>query len=220
MHGVRIKLVTSEEEKPPFLFPRDRSVRWQRILSLIPHQDISDPSFSAHAVEGETLHPPAPLVFALSRGIRPLPCFHNIGDQGKHRLASTPFITFPLPSLSQDPLLHPLFPPLSSPLPFHPSQLMASEEEGPPSYSLSQGGSALPSCFHNIGDLEFQGAVGRVWVDMGTADMLALDILVNALTVLSSDHVGIKRLTIGGGGMEGWVEGRASGDEGYQLYSI
>ena len=97
---------------------------------------------------------------------------------------------------------------------------MASEEDGPPSYSLSQGESTLPSCFHNIGDLEFQGTVGRVWIDMGTADMLALDVLVNALTVLSSDHVGIKRLTIGGEKVDGWVEGRASGDEGYQLYSI
>lgn len=35
-------------------------------------------------------------------------------------------------------------------------------------------------------------------VDLGTADELALDILINSLTTLSSEHVGIRRLVIGG----------------------
>ena len=55
---------------------------------------------------------------------------------------------------------------------------------------------------------------------MGTANSQALDFLVNVPALSCSDDMGILRFLIGRGEIEGRVEGRASGDEGYQLHSI
>ncbi|GJZ11717.1 gypsy type transposase [Tanacetum coccineum] len=40
--------------------------------------------------------------------------------------------------------------------------------------------------FNDVGDVEFQDNWGRVWVDIGTSDYFALDVLLNYLTILSS----------------------------------
>ncbi|GJS59087.1 DUF3531 domain-containing protein [Tanacetum coccineum] len=45
----------------------------------------------------------------------------------------------------------------------------------------------MPSSFHDVGDVEFQDNWGRVWVDIGTSDYFTLDVLLNCLTVLSSE---------------------------------
>lgn len=78
----------------------------------------------------------------------------------------------------------------------------------------------LPAYFHNIGELEFQDNWGRVWVDLGTSDPLALDVIINSLSALSSDHVGIKELTFGGTRLGDWDEGMTSEEDGYKSYKI
>lgn len=39
---------------------------------------------------------------------------------------------------------------------------------------------------------------GRCWFDLGTSDLIALDILINSLHQLCKEYVGLKRLIIGG----------------------
>lgn len=78
----------------------------------------------------------------------------------------------------------------------------------------------LPACFNNIGELEFQHNWGRFWVDLGTSDPLALDIFINSFTAVSSDYVGIKKLTFGGQNSGHWKEEMTSEEEGYRSFKI
>ena len=57
---------------------------------------------------------------------------------------------------------------------------------------------ALMSPMHNMGDFEYLGVWGRCWFDLGTSDLIAIDILINALNQLSKEFVQINRLIIGG----------------------
>eukprot|EP00249_Psilotum_nudum_P027508 c35272_g1_i1 orf=137-961(+) len=79
---------------------------------------------------------------------------------------------------------------------------------------------SLPAFFHNIGDLEFQDNWGRFWVDLGTSDPLALDVLINCLIAVSSEHVGIKQLIFGGNCLGDWEEGMTSEEDGYKVIKI
>ncbi|KAG6601077.1 hypothetical protein SDJN03_06310, partial [Cucurbita argyrosperma subsp. sororia] len=49
-----------------------------------------------------------------------------------------------------------------------------------------KGFEVMPPSFHDISDVEFQDNWGRVWVDLGTSDYFAIDVLLNCWTVLSS----------------------------------
>ncbi|KAE9464477.1 hypothetical protein C3L33_03582, partial [Rhododendron williamsianum] len=89
-----------------------------------------------------------------------------------------------------------------------------------PSYDAIHGANLDPTTFHNIGDLEIQDNLARVWVDIGTNDSLILDILVNALTQISSDHVGIKQVVFGGKEFENWSQDLMSEDAGYSVHKI
>nr|CAD1821065.1 unnamed protein product [Ananas comosus var. bracteatus] len=66
-------------------------------------------------------------------------------------------------------------------------QLANSSMDYNPSYDSDKASGQMPSSFHDISDVEFQDNWGRVWVDLGTSDFLAVDVLVNCLTVLSSE---------------------------------
>ncbi len=57
---------------------------------------------------------------------------------------------------------------------------------------------ALPSLMHNMGEVEYELDTARCWFDLGTADPLALDILLNALQTLSQEYLPIKHVVIGG----------------------
>lgn len=78
----------------------------------------------------------------------------------------------------------------------------------------------LPARFINIGELEFQHNWGRFWVDLGTSDPLALDLLVNAFISISSDYIGIKELTFGGKNKSQWNEENTSEEDGYLSFKI
>lgn len=57
---------------------------------------------------------------------------------------------------------------------------------------------SLMALMHNMGELEQQGTWLRCWLDLGTSDAIALDVLINALKQLSREYVQIDRLIIGG----------------------
>jgi len=57
---------------------------------------------------------------------------------------------------------------------------------------------ALPSLMHDMAAFEYEQEWGRCWVDLGTSDALALDVLINSLRQLNNDVVEIEELVIGG----------------------
>ena len=65
-------------------------------------------------------------------------------------------------------------------------------------YDYSVLDNALMSPMHNMGDIEYLGVWGRCWFDLGTSDLIAIDILINALNQLSNEFVKINKLIIGG----------------------
>ncbi|KAF7112763.1 hypothetical protein RHSIM_RhsimUnG0195900 [Rhododendron simsii] len=99
-------------------------------------------------------------------------------------------------------------------------QLTNSSMDYNPLYDSVEGSKVMPSSFHDIGDVEFQDNWGRVWVDLGTTDFLAIDILLNCLTVLSSEYLGIQQVVFGGRRIGDWEEGMTSADFGYKSFKI
>ena len=65
-------------------------------------------------------------------------------------------------------------------------------------YDRTELDNALMSPMHNMGDFEYLGVWGRCWFDLGTSDLIAIDILINALNQLSKEFVQIDRLILGG----------------------
>lgn len=63
------------------------------------------------------------------------------------------------------------------------------------------GGSALTD---DDGALEIQGRWARAWVNLGTADELALDVLLNALQTLATEEVPALSKVIVGGELPWW----------------
>ncbi|CAI9100508.1 OLC1v1037628C4 [Oldenlandia corymbosa var. corymbosa] len=66
-------------------------------------------------------------------------------------------------------------------------QLSQSPLDKRPSYDAVQGANVSPTTFYNIGDLEVQDNLARIWVDIGTSEPMLLDVLINALTQISSE---------------------------------
>lgn len=99
-------------------------------------------------------------------------------------------------------------------------QLSQSRMDKRPSYDAISGANVTPTTFYNIGDLEIQDNLARIWVDIGTAEPLILDVLINALTQISSDFVGIKQLVFGGSEFENWKENLKSEDAGCSVHKI
>ena len=66
-------------------------------------------------------------------------------------------------------------------------QVTKTSLSGDPQYRWEEEDDTIPAMFHNCGDLEFQGSTGRLWLDMGTADSVAWDILINALQTVNSE---------------------------------
>ncbi|XP_058068265.1 uncharacterized protein LOC131217353 isoform X3 [Magnolia sinica] len=89
-----------------------------------------------------------------------------------------------------------------------------------PSYDAIQGANVTPTTFYNIGDLDIQDNLARLWVDIGTSEQLLLDVLINALTQISSDFIGIKQLVFGGSEFENWKESLTSEDAVYSVHKI
>ncbi|MGP0128705.1 MAG: DUF3531 family protein [cyanobacterium endosymbiont of Rhopalodia musculus] len=65
-------------------------------------------------------------------------------------------------------------------------------------YETSTANSVMMAPMHNMTEFQYQGVWGRCWFDLGTSDLIALDILINALDQLSKEYVTINKLIIGG----------------------
>ncbi len=57
---------------------------------------------------------------------------------------------------------------------------------------------SLMAPMHNMADFQYQDHWGRCWFDLGTSDLIALDVLINSLYQLSLDYVPVRRLIVGG----------------------
>ncbi|KAL8048953.1 hypothetical protein ABFX02_07G101400 [Erythranthe guttata] len=99
-------------------------------------------------------------------------------------------------------------------------QLGNSSMEYDPLYDEDKGFKVMPSSFHDISDVEFQDNWGRVWVDLGTADFFSIDVLLNCLTVLSSEYLGIQQVVFGGRRMGDWEDGMTSPEYGFKSFKI
>ncbi|KAM7515588.1 hypothetical protein LguiA_005171 [Lonicera macranthoides] len=99
-------------------------------------------------------------------------------------------------------------------------QLSQSPLDKRPSYDAIQGANVTPATFYNIGNLEMQDNLARLWVDIGTSEPLLLDVLVNAFTQISSDHIGIKQMVFGGSEFENWRENLTTEDAGFSVNEI
>nr|ADF43135.1 CGL70p [Chlamydomonas reinhardtii] len=80
---------------------------------------------------------------------------------------------------------------------------------------LGVGENRMASYMHDMGDIQYQDDWARVWIDLGTADELSLDVLLNTLVGFSAQMCALKAITLGGANEdwplpEGW-EGDASG---------
>ena len=65
-------------------------------------------------------------------------------------------------------------------------------------YDTGIASNAFMSPMHNMGSFEYLGTWGRCWFDLGTSDLIAIDILINSLNQLSKEYVTIRKLIIGG----------------------
>ncbi|GMH34538.1 hypothetical protein BSKO_02372 [Bryopsis sp. KO-2023] len=71
----------------------------------------------------------------------------------------------------------------------------------------------LESFFHEMSDVEFQEDCARFRLDMGTADEMALDCLINMLSSFSEEYLGIKKLFIGGENQDWEVPKQIDGEQ-------
>ncbi|WP_320667904.1 DUF3531 family protein [Prochlorococcus sp. MIT 1307] len=84
---------------------------------------------------------------------------------------------------------------------FNASNLQSQEEGSDLSwmvYDNEEISNTLPSLMHNLGELEYLGKWARCWVDLGTCDAIAIDVLINSLHRINVDFVQIEELLIGG----------------------
>ncbi|AFY69734.1 hypothetical protein Pse7367_1443 [Thalassoporum mexicanum PCC 7367] len=65
-------------------------------------------------------------------------------------------------------------------------------------YDVEMAEEEMMSLMHNMGDVEYEDNWARCWVDLGTADAIAIDILINALQQFSKDYVAVETLIVGG----------------------
>ena len=65
-------------------------------------------------------------------------------------------------------------------------------------YDRSGLDNALVSLMHNMGEIEYLGVWGRCWFDLGTSDLIAIDVLINAIERLSKELIQIEKIIIGG----------------------
>ena len=65
-------------------------------------------------------------------------------------------------------------------------------------YDIEESSKVMPALMHNLGHLEYEGEWARCWVDLGTCDAIALDVLINIFMQIDGDVLQIKEMLIGG----------------------
>lgn len=80
-------------------------------------------------------------------------------------------------------------------------------------YDYDFADNAMMSPMHNMGEFEYLGNWARCWFDLGTSDLIALDILINSIRELGKEYIGITQLIIGGENEDWTVEKRNDFDD-------
>ena len=63
----------------------------------------------------------------------------------------------------------------------------------------ANGESDVPTCvFHAMGGPEYNSKYCRAWFDLGSADEMCVDVLINSLITFSREYFGIKTMWVGG----------------------
>jgi hypothetical protein len=65
-------------------------------------------------------------------------------------------------------------------------------------YDTEAADNTMMSVMHNMSNFEYQENWGRCWFDLGTSDLISLDVLLNALSQINKDIVDIKQVIVGG----------------------
>jgi hypothetical protein len=65
-------------------------------------------------------------------------------------------------------------------------------------YDEEQLSNSMLSVMHNMGEVQYEGLWARCWLDLGTSDALAVDVLINTLEHFSREYVVIETCYIGG----------------------
>lgn len=65
-------------------------------------------------------------------------------------------------------------------------------------YNDTEAEQKIPACFHELGEIEFRGKWARFFLDIGTADELSIDVLLNMLLGFSKDFFPITKILMGG----------------------
>ncbi|ABX08711.1 DUF3531 family protein [Prochlorococcus marinus] len=65
-------------------------------------------------------------------------------------------------------------------------------------YESQDASAIMPALMHNLGQMEYEGAWARCWVDLGTCDAIAIDVLINALLQVNGDVIKLEEFIIGG----------------------
>ena len=65
-------------------------------------------------------------------------------------------------------------------------------------YDLELSSQSMMALMHNMGEFQYHSTWGRCWYDLGMSDLIAIDILINALQQLSKEYITIQQLIIGG----------------------
>ena len=71
---------------------------------------------------------------------------------------------------------------------------------------------SMGSFIHDCGEVEYRKTWARVRVDMGTADEIALDVLINMMIGYSKDWAGLKKIYLGGSN-KSWPVPKENTDE-------
>ncbi|MEA5508307.1 DUF3531 family protein [Crocosphaera sp. UHCC 0190] len=75
-------------------------------------------------------------------------------------------------------------------------------------YNVEMSDHIMMAPMHNMAEFQYEGTWGRCWFDLGTSDLISLDILINSLHQLSKEYVNINKLIIGGENEDWKVDAR------------
>ncbi len=76
-------------------------------------------------------------------------------------------------------------------------------------YDDEDADNTMMALMHNMGEFEYLGVWGRCWFDLGTSDLIAMDVLINALKQLNREYVELETVIIGGENPDWQIEDKS-----------
>lgn len=81
-------------------------------------------------------------------------------------------------------------------------------------YDVEAAEDDLMAVMHNMADVEYENNWARCWLDLGTSDAIALDVLINAFRQFSQEYVQIEQVIVGGQNEDWPVVNKSVDDNG------